>query len=75
MPNPRILAFAGSARAESYNHRLVQVAAEGARTAGADVTVLNLKDYPLPLFALEERRMHRRCVQLIQPYTPSPACS
>ena len=50
MPTPRILAFAGSARAESYNHRLVQVAAEGARTTGADVTVLNLKEYPLPLF-------------------------
>ncbi len=50
MPNPRILAFAGSTRKESYNHRLLLVAAEGARTAGADVTVLNLKDYPLPLF-------------------------
>lgn len=50
MSSPRILAFAGSARTQSFNHRLVQVAAEGARTAGADVTVLNLKDYPLPLF-------------------------
>ena len=50
MPAPRILAFAGSARRGSYNHRLVQVAAEGARSAGADVTVLDLKDYPLPLF-------------------------
>ena len=50
MSNPRILAFAGSARTDSYNARLVQVAAEGARTAGADVTVLNLKEYPLPLF-------------------------
>ena len=50
MSTPRILAFAGSARTESYNCRLVQVAAEGARAAGADVTILNLKDYPLPLF-------------------------
>ncbi len=50
MTKPRILAFAGSARAESVNHRLVQIAAEGARSAGADVTVLELKDYPLPLF-------------------------
>ena len=50
MSNPRILAFAGSARTDSYNARLVQVAAGGARTAGADVTVLNLKEYPLPLF-------------------------
>ncbi len=50
MSNPRILAFAGSARTDSYNAQLVQVAAEGARTAGADVTVLNLKEYPLPLY-------------------------
>jgi len=50
MSKPRILAFSGSTRKESFNHRLVQVAAEGARTAGADVTVLDLKEYPLPLF-------------------------
>ena len=50
MQNPRILAFSGSNRNESFNRRLVQRAAEGARTAGADVTVLDLKEYPLPLF-------------------------
>ncbi len=50
MSKPRILAFAGSSRTDSYNHRLVQIAAEGARNAGADVTVLNLKHYPLPIF-------------------------
>ncbi len=50
MPKPRILAFAGSARKESFNARLVRIAAEGARTAGADVTLLDLNDYPLPLF-------------------------
>lgn len=49
MPNSRILAFAGSARKESYNFRLVQVAADAARSAGADVTVVDLGDYPLPL--------------------------
>ena len=50
MTTPKILAFAGSARKDSFNHKLVQVAAEGARSAGADVTIFNLKDYPLPLF-------------------------
>ncbi len=50
MTKPRILAFAGSARKESFNARLVRIAAEGARSAGADVTVLDLSDYPLPLF-------------------------
>ncbi len=49
--NPvKIVAFAGSARAESWNKRLVRIAADGAENAGAAVTRLDLKDYPLPVF-------------------------
>lgn len=47
--SPRILAFAGSARKDSFNKRIVQIAANGARAAGADVTYLDLRDLPLPL--------------------------
>lgn len=47
---PRILAFAGSLRKESYNKKLVQVGVAGARAAGAQVTCIDLKDYPLPIF-------------------------
>ena len=47
---PRVLAFAGSARTDSFNVKLVNIAAEGAREAEAEVTVLNLKDFPMPLF-------------------------
>ncbi len=47
---PKILAFAGSLRAGSYNKKLVRIAAEAARAAGAEVTVIDLKDYPLPVF-------------------------
>jgi NAD(P)H-dependent FMN reductase len=47
---PRILAFAGSIRRESFNKKLVRIAVEGARRAGAEVTLLDLKDFPLPLF-------------------------
>ena len=50
MTQPRILAFAGSARRDSYNKKLVRVAAEGARRAGAEVTLLDLRDLPLPLY-------------------------
>lgn len=46
---PKILAFAGSARAHSWNRRLIQVAADAARAAGAEVTLIELADYPLPL--------------------------
>lgn len=47
---PKILAFAGSTRRESFNKKLVKVAAEAARQAGAEVTYLDLKDYPLPVY-------------------------
>lgn len=47
---PRVLAFAGSTRRDSFNKKLVRVAAGGARDAGADVTVIDLRDYPLPLY-------------------------
>lgn len=46
----RILAFSGSLRKESFNHKLVSIAAAGARDAGAEVTLIRLSDYPLPIF-------------------------
>ena len=57
MSNPKILAFAGSARVESLNRKLVAEAARGAEAAGADVTVVNLGDFEMPLYNgdLEER--------------------
>ena len=50
MSTPRVLAFAGSLRKDSYNKKLVQIAAAGARRAGAEVTTIDLKDYPLPIY-------------------------
>lgn len=50
MTAPKIVALAGSLRKDSYNKRLVKIAAEGARKAGAEVTFLDLRDYPLPVF-------------------------
>ncbi len=47
---PKILAFAGSTRTASYNKRLVKIAMAGAQAAGAEVTYLDLRDLPLPLF-------------------------
>lgn len=46
----KILAFAGSTRVASLNKRIVHIASEGARAAGAEVTVIDLRDFPLPLF-------------------------
>lgn len=47
---PKILAFAGSLRAESFNKKLVKIAAKGAEKAGAEVVCIDLRDYPLPIF-------------------------
>ena len=50
MSTQRILAFAGSLRKDSYNKKLVQIAAAGATRAGAAVTYIDLRDYPLPIY-------------------------
>jgi len=47
---PRILIFAGSTRRESFNRRLARVAAQQVAAAGAQVTLLELVDHPLPLY-------------------------
>ena len=50
MTTPKILAFAGSSRSASFNKKLAKFAAQAARAAGAEVTFIDLRDYPLPLF-------------------------
>jgi NAD(P)H-dependent FMN reductase len=50
MTTPRVLAFSGSSRRDSWNRKILEVAAAGAREAGADVTVLTLADYPMPIY-------------------------
>jgi chromate reductase len=47
---PKILAFAGSLREKSYNKRILQVAIEGARRAGAEVTHIDLCDFEMPIY-------------------------
>ena len=47
---PRILAFSGSARRESLNTKLLAAAVAAVRAAGAEVTVFNFHELPLPLY-------------------------
>ncbi len=46
----KILAFAGSTRTNSYNKMLVRNAAQISEQQGATVTLLDLRDYPMPLY-------------------------
>jgi len=47
---PTILAFAGSTRTHSLNKKLIAVAGAGARAAGGMVELIDLRDFPLPLY-------------------------
>lgn len=47
---PRILALAGSARKGSWNRRILDIAASGARAGGATVTVVDMADYVMPMY-------------------------
>lgn len=58
MYTPSIVAFSGSARAESFNTRLVKIAAEAARSEGAKVTLVNWRELPLPLMDEDEEKLH-----------------
>ncbi|MGK0289388.1 MAG: chromate reductase [bacterium] len=46
----KILAFAGSIRKGSFNKQLLKIGVLGAEKVGATVTLIDLADYPMPLF-------------------------
>lgn len=46
----KLLIFAGSTRAQSFNRQLAKVAADMARQAGAEVTLLELSSLDIPLY-------------------------
>jgi chromate reductase len=58
LETPRILAFAGSLRTGSFNKRLAIIAAEAARSAGAQVTLIDLLDFPLPVLNQDDEDAH-----------------
>jgi chromate reductase, NAD(P)H dehydrogenase (quinone) len=57
LTKPKILAFAGSTRSDSYNKKLVKIAVNGAIDVGVEATFIDLRDFPMPLYDgdLEQR--------------------
>ncbi|MBM4385703.1 MAG: NAD(P)H-dependent oxidoreductase [Deltaproteobacteria bacterium] len=62
----RVLAFSGSGRGDSFNKKLLALAARGASEAGASVTTIELRDFALPLYDgdLETREYPAGAAQL-----------
>lgn len=46
----RLLVVPGSARSASLNKALARAATDAARAAGAEVTLIDLRDYPMPVY-------------------------
>ena len=54
---PNFVAFAGSLREGSYNKHLARAATRAATAAGASVTLIDLRDFPMPLYD-QDMEMH-----------------
>jgi len=46
----KILCFAGSAREDSFNKKLAKIASGLVEKKGVDVTFIDLKDFPMPIY-------------------------
>ena len=53
---PKILAFAGSLREHSFSKRVVKTAMTGAGDAGAEITYVDLRDYPMPIYNEDDQK-------------------
>ena len=58
MEKCKILAFAGSLRQGSFNKKLLKIAIQGAKEAGADVTTIDLADFRMPVYDGDEEVAH-----------------
>ena len=55
---PKILAFSGGLREHSYNKRVLNTAINGAEKAGGEVTYIDLRDYPLPVYDQDDEEQN-----------------
>jgi chromate reductase len=57
MPSPiKVIAFAGSLRKDSYNKKLVKIAAAAAKAAGAEVTFIDLAELSMPIYNEDDEK-------------------
>jgi chromate reductase len=51
---PKILAFAGSLREHSFSKRILKTAMKGAQVAGAEITFVDLRQLPMPIYSPDD---------------------
>jgi len=51
----KIVAFTGRLREHSYTRRVLKTAIAGAENAGAGVTLIDLRDFPMPIYNPDEQ--------------------
>ena len=62
---PRVLAIGGSTRPHSTSERALAIAADGARAAGADVSVISGRDLIVPIYDTETSERDARAQAII----------
>ncbi len=64
----KLIAVAGSTREGSFNRKVLAIAVKGARDAGADVEVIDLAEFPMPIFNqdFEARQGHPENVKKLR---------
>lgn len=58
MYTPKVVAFSGSRRKDSFNTRLLRIAAGAAKDAGAEVAIVDWDALPLPMFDQDDEAAH-----------------
>lgn len=58
MSNVKLLVFAGSARKDSFSKKLASTAAQLATQAGAEVTIIDLADFPAAVYNGDDETAH-----------------
>ena len=58
MTQAKVLAFAGSNRQDSMNRKALAIAAAGARDAGAEVVVADLREFAMPIYDADWHQQH-----------------
>lgn len=62
----RLLVLGGALRRDSWNQIIAEIAGEGASAAGAEIDVIRLSDFPMPVFDQDDETQHGPCSEVLE---------